>query len=217
VRRGGYGKLVLAAVAALGVGFGAYQLAVVAPAQRAAEQARLELQETLPRQLAAAHAAVMGEAQVQPARQRADQALATGRAALQRGDASGGRAAIEDLDGLATQLRQEYLLLIAGRADEQTGFFREARIGQGRTYYLVVNALDARGQPVRLPIRNIETNRVDTVSRFAVAVPETTFNRVRDEKARAGIVQNNRMAEKRRGFLEPEFRMPALDGRLTTW
>jgi hypothetical protein len=40
---------------------------------------------------------------------------------------------------------------------------------------------------------------------------------VRSDKTRNGIVQNARMAEKRRGFLEPEFRMPALEGRITAW
>jgi hypothetical protein len=30
-------------------------------------------------------------------------------------------------------------------------------------------------------------------------------------------VQNARMAEKRRGYLEPDFLMPALEGRITSW
>jgi hypothetical protein len=40
---------------------------------------------------------------------------------------------------------------------------------------------------------------------------------VRSDKARNGIVQNARLAEKRRGSIEPEFRMPVLDGRITRW
>ena len=62
--------------------------------------------------------------------------------------------------------------------------------------------------------RPIET---ETVSRFAVRVPQETFDAVRADKQRNGIVQNARMAEKRRGFLEPEFRMPVLEGRITRW
>jgi Family of unknown function (DUF6384) len=71
--------------------------------------------------------------------------------------------------------------------------------------------------PVQLPIRNDETTESETVSRFAVRVPIETFDAVRNDKSRNGIVQNARMAEKRRGFLEPEFRMPALEGRITAW
>jgi hypothetical protein len=43
------------------------------------------------------------------------------------------------------------------------------------------------------------------------------FEAVRGDKAKNGIVQNARMAEKRRGFLQPEFRMTALEGRITRW
>jgi hypothetical protein len=43
------------------------------------------------------------------------------------------------------------------------------------------------------------------------------FDAVRKDKASNGIVQNARMAEKRRGFIEPEFRMPVLEGRITRW
>jgi hypothetical protein len=218
VRRGTFGKGALALVVALGLGIGGYYFTVTRPAQQAAEAARIELQETLPRQLAAAHQAVAAEAQVPVARQRADTFLAAGRAALARQDAAGARAAVGELDQLIAALRQEYTLRIAGRATDQTGFFREpVRFGQGRTYYVVVNAVDARGSPVSLPVRSSETNRVETVSRFAVAVPQATFDAVRADKARNGIVQNDRLAEKRRGFLEPDFRMQALEGRITSW
>jgi hypothetical protein len=81
----------------------------------------------------------------------------------------------------------------------------------------VVDAVDPESTPVKLSIRNDETNQVETVSRFAVRVPIETYDAVRDDKASNGIVQNARMAEKRRGFLEPEFRMPVLEGRLTQW
>ena len=114
-------------------------------------------------------------------------------------------------------LRQEYVLRIAGRPEDETGFFREHPSFQGRAYFVVVDAIDPGGNPVRLPIRNDETNEVETVSRFAVRVPIETFDAVRNDKAKNGIVQNARLAEKRRGFLEPEFRMAVLEGRITRW
>ena len=82
---------------------------------------------------------------------------------------------------------------------------------------LVVDAIDPRGNPVKLPVRNDETNETETVSRFAVRVPAQTFDAVRSDKLRNGIVQNSRLAQKRRGLLEPEFLMPVLEGRLTHW
>jgi hypothetical protein len=190
---------------------------VVGPRQRAEEAARIELTETLPRQLTAAHQTVAAEARVPEARQRADATLARGRASLERGNAADARATVAELDRLVALLRQEYVLRIAGRPQDQTGFWREHASFKGRAYFVVVDALDPEGKPVQLSIRNDETNQVETVSRFAVRVPVETYDAVRNDKAKNGIVQNARMAEKRRGFLEPEFRMAALEGRITRW
>jgi hypothetical protein len=217
VRRTTYGKWSAAAVALIAFLVGAYQFGVVRPAQQAAEAARIELSESLPRELAAAHQAAIAEAQVPEARQRADVLRSQAAAAIDRGNAGEAHAAVAELDALASSLRQEYELRIAGRPEDDTGFFREHPSFQGRAYFVVVDAIDPRGNPVRLPIRNDETNETETVSRFAVRVPIATFNAVRNDKTANGIVQNARLGEKRRGYLGPEFTMPVLDGRITRW
>jgi hypothetical protein len=217
VKRSSYGKWAVGVLAALAVAVGLYQYAVVGPRNRAAEAARIELSDALPRQLTAAHQAAAAEARVPEARERSDAIFARGRAALERGDAANARAAVAELDRLLALLRQEYALRIAGRPQDQTGFWREHPSFQGRAYFIVVDAVDPESKPVKLSIRNDETNQVETVSRFAVRVPIETYDAVRDDKASNGIVQNARMAEKRQGFLEPEFRMAVLEGRLTQW
>jgi Family of unknown function (DUF6384) len=217
VKRTSYGKWVAAALVALALAVGLYQFTVVKPRESAAEAAKTELSETLPRDLAAAHTAVVAEARVPIARERADAILAQGRAALERGNAVDARSALGELDQLSKVLQQEFVLRIAGRPEDETGFFREHPSFQGRAYFIVVDAVDSKGDPVRLSIHNDETNKTETVSRFAVRVPIATFDAVRDDKATNGVVQNARMAEKRRGYLDPEFLMPTLQGRITSW
>lgn len=217
VKRGSYGRGALAVLAIVLIGYGLYHFAVVRPREQAAEAARVELTQTLPRQLNAAHQAILAETQVPEIRKRAEGMLAQGRSALDRGNAAEARSAVADLDRLATALRQEYVLRIAGRPQDQTGFYREHPSFKGRAYFVVVDAVASDGKPVSLPIRNDETNQTETVSRFAVRVPFSTFESVRNDKARNGIVQNARLAEKRRGVLEPDYRMPVLEGRLTRW
>ena len=217
VRRTLYGKRFGAAVAIIAILFGAYQYSVVRPAQQAAEATRFELSQTLPRDLDALHQAIVAEAQVPDARELADALVVQGKAAVQRGNAQEARQVVANLDTLASQIRQEYRLLIAGRPEDETGFFREHPSFQGRAYFVVVDAVDQRGLPVRLPVRNDETNETETVSRFAVRVPIATFNAVRNDKTANGIVQNAELAQKRRGYLEPEFKMAVLPGRITRW
>ena len=115
VKRGTYGKLAAAGLVTLAVFVGAYYFGVVRPRERAAQSAQVEITQTLPRQLAAAHGAVVAEAQSPAVRQRADAILARGRAALERGNVVDARAAIAELDQLAALLRREYVLRIAGR------------------------------------------------------------------------------------------------------
>lgn len=217
VKRGAIGKWTMGALAAFGIAGGGYHYSVVAPQQRAADAIRIELTETLPRQLAAARQAAATEARLPAAKQRAEAIVAQGVAALERADAAGARGALTQLDQFLAALRQEYTLRIAGRPQDQTGFYREHPSFQGRAYFVVVDAIDAQGAAVKLSIRNDETNQTESVSHFAVRVPVETFNAVRDDKTRNGIVQNARLAEKQRGYLDPEFRMPALEGRLTRW
>jgi hypothetical protein len=217
VKRSTYGKWALGSLAALILVWGLYHFTVTRPRQQAAEAARIELKETLPRQLSAAHQAIAAEAKVPAARERADAILAQGRGALDRGNPAEARSAVAQLDQLAAALRQEYKLRIAGRPQDPTGFFREHARFQGRAYFIVVDALDPQDKPVQLPVRNDETNKTDTVSRFAVRVPQETFDAVRADKQSHGIVQNARLGEKRRGYLEPEFRMKVLEGRITRW
>jgi len=217
VRRAAYGKRAAAAIAVIALLVGAYQFGIVRPAEQAAQITRTEIADLLPRQLELAHQAVAAEAQVPAVRQRADRVRAQGQAALARGNAAEARAAVSELDSLASLLRQEYVLRIAGRPEDETGFFREHPSFQGRAYFVVVDAVDPRGNPVPIPVRNDETNMTETVSRFAVRVPMTTLEAVRADKTANGIVQNAVLAEKHRGYLDPEYKLVALTGRITRW
>jgi Family of unknown function (DUF6384) len=217
VKRFKIGQSAGVSLAILGLAAGTYYASVVRPERLRREAAQIELASTLPQSLEAAHRAILTEAQVPEARQRADSLLAEGRSALSRANAPAARAALAGLDDLSNTLRQEYTLRIAGRPEDQTGFFRENPRFQGRAYFVVVNAADRGGNPVKLPIRNDETNRVESVSHFAVRVPQETFEAVRRDKSMNGIVQNAMLAEKKRGYTEPNYSMPVLPGRITRW
>ncbi len=217
VKRFSIGKWSAIWAGVMALALGTYYFSVVRPRQQKIEAARIELTQTLPREIGAAHQAILAAAQVPEAKQKADALLAEGRAALERGNAAQARSALISLDQLADTLRREYVLQIAGRPEDQTGFYRENPRYQGRAFFVVVNAVDPKGNPVKLPIRNDETNQTETVSRFAVRVPPETFEEIRSDKSKNGIVQNARLAEKRRGFTDPEFRLPVLPGRITQW
>jgi Family of unknown function (DUF6384) len=225
VRRGRIGAGLLAAVAALGIGWGTYHVVVELPERERAEQARvaeerarIDLTERLPTALEQAHEDAVREAQVPAARERADTLLADGKAALARRNAAGAQQAIGDLEVLRASLRREYTLRVVSRPGEPSGVWRvPQRNPTGRNFYLVVEAVTPDGRALSMPVTNEEDGRTETVARWGVRVTEDVFEQIRRDKNDDGIVQRNRVGEKRRGHLEVEYVMPVLGGTITRW
>jgi hypothetical protein len=105
-KRGTYGKRTGIAAAGLLAGYVAYDQVVSAPERRVQEQARIEIQETLPKSLRQAHADVIVLAPGDSvAKQRADALLADGERALRDGDRAGAVNANAQLIALREQVR----------------------------------------------------------------------------------------------------------------
>jgi hypothetical protein len=225
VKRGRAGRILLTLLALLGIGWGAYQFGVVRPAQeRAAQEAaqaernRIELAERLPAALDQGHEDVLREAKVPAARERADQILADGRSAIAHGDAEGARRAIDDLEALRADLRREYVLRIVSRPGEPTGVWRvPPRNPSGRNYYLIVEPVAPDGRILTMPVTSEEDGTTAAVAKWGVRVSEEVAMQVQRDKSDDGIVQRNRLGEKRRGYLDVEYQMPVLGGAILQW
>ena len=86
-----------------------------------------------------------------------------------------------------------------------------------RNYYVVVEPVAPDGRILSLPVTSEEDGRTQTVSKWAVRVSEDVFNQVRRDKNDDGIVQRNRLGEKRRGYLDVDYLMPVLGGAILSW
>ena len=202
----------------IGVGalLGGYHYGIVAPRERAAETARIELAEALPKSLAAAHAAVLAEARIDAARTQADGLLRDGQAALAMSDTPAARTAVADLEQLRTKLVQTYQLRIV--ADGTTGFERIPNVNENaRNYYIVVEAIGPDGRALTLPVTNEEDGRSYNVSAWGVRVSEATFESVARDKTDNGIIENRTLGQKLRGELQPRYNMQVLGGTVTSW
>jgi len=210
VTRGSWGKWALAAVAALAIGAGvlAYQGHV----------ARIELTQTIPAAITRLSADINREATADAVRARVAALVTDGTIAARDGKAEAARAAVADLERLRDDVRMEYDVRIVSRPGESTGVWRRPRRNpNAMNYYLIVEAIAPDGRVLRLPIRNEETGRTETVAKFGVRVPEATFNAAAADRRDDGIVQANRFGVKRRGRLAVEYLMPFEGGMITSW
>jgi len=212
IRRGRILGIFVAIVIAIGAIWGGYRYGIELPAQRAAEAAKVELAETLPKTLQLAYDNALRESKVTAARTRADQIFSDGRAALANKDAAAARTAVTGLEKLRSELVQTYELRIT------SGVTRAPNDNPDVTnYYLIVEAINANGAAVTLPIINEEDGKISNVSTWGVRVPEDVYDEVREDKNDDGIIENRVLAEKQRGELVPRYAMSVLGGTITSW
>src|SRR5690554_195877 len=207
--------LIAAALVALFVGyFGVWQ-----PYQaEQAQQARIELAEGLPAQMDNLYDTIFEETKVQQAVLDAEAIRTRGQTFAAEGNRPAAEDAVEDLTALRDLIRQEYTLRVVNRADEQSGFWTFPEINTDATnYYLVVEALNADGQTLSLPILNEETGATETVSIWGVRVPEAVYDAVVADKRDDGIIQNNEIGRKSYGFIEVNYNVPVSGGAVTRW
>lgn len=217
VRRGTAGKWLAGILVALGLG-GGYLVYEQGAAERMAEAARVEIAQTLPKSLATAADLAAREARAASARARVDTLVADGEAALARKDPVAARKAIAGLEELRGKLVQEYTLRIVARPGERTGVFRVPDVNTGaRNYYIIVEAVTPSGEVLRLPVLSEENSKVETVDKWGVRVPQATYDAVGRDKQDDGIVQRNKLGEKRRGDLDPTYLMAVMGGAITKW
>jgi hypothetical protein len=86
-----------------------------------------------------------------------------------------------------------------------------------RNYYVIVEAVGPDERPVELPVTSEEDGRRALVSKWGQRVTDATFEAVRRDKDDDGIVQANRLGQKRRGFLDVDYAMPVADGAILRW
>ena len=190
----------------------AEQAAMVAEAAEASRRA--ELPATLARLTDVARDLVATER----ASDRVEALIGRASTALDVADFPTAQTAVADLERAVAVLGTTYEVTIVSRPGVLTGVIRTPEDRNDvDNYYLVVEARDGANRVVSVPIRSEEDGSVKSVRYWGVRVSEAQFNRVRDDKADDGIVQNNAAGHKPLGALEIDYDIDATGGLIHTW
>lgn len=172
----------------------------------------------LPARIDTALAAIRTEAVDDPALDSAAVLEGEARRALAAYDGTGARSAAEKLEALQALLRQSYEIRIVQADDVPSGVWRIPEVNPlARNYYLIVEAVEPDGSAIDMTITSEESRKTSTVKRWGVRVSQEVFDTVRRDKSDDGIIQNDRVAEKKRGMSTPEWAIPAPPGAITEW
>jgi len=172
----------------------------------------------LPARIDTALAAIRTEAVDDSALDSAAALEGEARRALAAFDGTAARGAAEKLEALQALLRQSYEIRIVQADDVPSGVWRIPEVNpSARNYYLIVEAVEPGGSAIDMTITSEESRKTSTVKRWGVRVSQDVFDTVRRDKSDDGIIQNDRVAEKKRGMSAPEWAIPAPPGAITEW
>jgi len=136
---------------------------------------------------------------------------------LTTGNVAAAQTLLSDLSSKMEVLALSYTLRIVSEEGERSGVQRSFNNSDARSYYIIVDAIDSAGKPVKLPVTNVETKREEKVSRFGIRVPESVYNAVGKDKSDDGIVDKDTFGRKAAGELDPTYEFEALSGNITHW
>ena len=208
----------LAILAMLVIGFGGYFLLYRPYEDAQQQQAEVEITQTIPAAMDALYETIHEETKVQQAENDAMAIRDRGKAAAKAGDRPAAQGAISDLTTIRDTIRAEYQLKIVDKPGTKWGFWTFPQSNAEATnYYLVVQAIDANGNALTLPVRSEDTGKIDRVSVWGERVPEDVYNAVEADKSDDGAIQHDLVAVKEFGFLDPGYMVQTLGGQVTRW
>ena len=171
----------------------------------------------LPQKLASQRNNLLAESKEDAARRQTEKIYSDAVAALNRGDLEGALKGSAALQQLQEQLMREYQVRIVSRPGTPSGVWRQPRNRPVRNYYLIVEAVTPKGERLTLPITSEEDGTTKNVQQWGLRVDSAAFDRIRRDKMDDGIIQNNRLGVKERGYLNPQYLMPTTGGAITEW
>ncbi len=218
INRGRWGPPMLFVLGAALFLTAAYEFGFDRPREAKAERERIELAVTLPSEIAAARDEALALAGDDPAKARIDVSYQAAIAAARSADARAARAGVKDLQLLRGDLAATLTIRVVSGENSTSGVARDNAERPGaENFYLIVEAVDARGFAHALEIESQEDRRTARVAQWGIQVPEGEFFRIAADKQDDLIIQNDALGRKPAGTLTPVYDIATADGAILEW
>ncbi len=161
---------------------------------------------------------IVGMSKSDTATMRAQELLQSAQFSLDNDDVSAAEDKLAGMRLLLNTLTKNYEIRVVSQPNERSGFFRIPDANSdARNYYLIVHAVDRSGRPHPLEIKSEEDGVMRVVDLWGLRVDKATFQSFSADKQDDGIIQNNRVGEKPRGYLEPNYSVATTGATITDW
>ena len=121
--------------------------------------------------------------------------------------------------------RQYELQIVTGEGRDSAVTHRWEKGGpEALAYYVIVEERSREGRLVPQKVKDAETGETKTVTQWGEQVPKEVYDRLKNDKASDGVLNETRFAEKTRGAMSERVLLPGADGqpiqrglRITRW
>lgn len=218
INRGRWMPLLTMFLLVIGGAWGINHWAFERPAKIRTQQVETLLNKTLPEKLTQERDDALAIAANDDMKAKVSGLYGLANEALEAKDAGKAEAYLKDLTLLKNDLGASYEVRVVSRPNEFSGIFRVSDQNSNvKNYYLIVEALNAAGEVTTVPISSEEDRRSDRVRIWGVRVPEAVFNRIAADKRDDQIIQDNLVGVKKRGVLEPDYKIKTSGGKILEW
>ena len=192
------------------LGAGSYQIGVAGPTDAAFHRAATSLDRYYE------EAIVLAETDF--AKERIESTHDAGQSAQEREKLGDLQASVSTLKQVRDTLDKNLTIRIISRPGEQSGLPRipDDQPDQ-RNYYLFVEAVDGAGKIYPMEITSEEDQSTRIVKKWGVRVPQSVYDRVREDKQDDQIIQRAIIGEKPRGTLKPDYSIRTMGGHILDW
>ena len=141
--------------------------------------------------------------------------------AISSGQLEPAQNVIAQLNDYLDFVRSAFVLRIVNRPGIKSGIDRYYTDSSGKRvagYYVIVEALDASGRPIKQSIRNEEDGRMKQTSLWGERISKDVYEKVKKDKLDNGRIDQDIVGAKKAGSAKIEYSLiPVSEGRITRW
>lgn len=125
--------------------------------------------------------------------------------------------AINRMNEMYEYVVEPLTFIVVDRIGEKSGVERTYDESGGRSWYLITEAINSRGVPQSVWVKDSETGRERKTTTFGIRISQAEFEKLKKDKQEDGHIDNYIVGNKPANQLTVRYKRPVMDGRILSW
>ncbi|VEB97208.1 Uncharacterised protein [Cedecea lapagei] len=125
--------------------------------------------------------------------------------------------AVNRMDEMYEYVAEPLTFIVVDRIGEKSGVERTYDESGGRSWYLIAEAINSRGVPQSVWVKDSETGRERKTTTFGIRISQAEFEKLKKDKQDDGHIDNYIVGNKPANQLNVRYQRPVMDGRILSW